>query len=176
MCLATGPFFCYQFQMSDYSCETKKCFLQVVSFPPWLPKVFLFKWNGAHPHWAGALRKQLARPGQVRVLTVNVAWFASLSFEPSCLVVSGDCCLCAVGSRQRWHVQDLAGKREGSRRHRFLHTQSCSFLLKVRPHQSSFQEKLPGLYSHDLAGKGTCLWLDRCMKSVSSFFKIFIIS
>lgn len=34
MCLATGPFFCYQFQMSDYSCETSKCFLQVVSFPP----------------------------------------------------------------------------------------------------------------------------------------------
>ena len=36
-------------------------------------------------HWAGALCEQLAQPDQIRMLTVNVAWFSLLSFEPSCL-------------------------------------------------------------------------------------------
>lgn len=57
-----GCCFCYRFQVSNYSCETSKCFLQVVSFPPWLPKVFLFKWNVVHMHKAGVHSEQLVCP------------------------------------------------------------------------------------------------------------------
>lgn len=57
-----GCCFRYRFQASNYSYETSKCFLQVVSFPPWLPKVFLFRWNGVLIHGAGVLSEQLVRP------------------------------------------------------------------------------------------------------------------
>lgn len=84
--------------MTDCSCETRKRFLRVVSFPPWLPKVFLFKWEGANRHRAGALCQQLVWVDQVWALTVKVAWFSSLSFEAGGPVASDDSCLCAAGA------------------------------------------------------------------------------